>query len=481
MSPVIERRASGSAAETLARVESARAVRPGPAVFLLTSLGGFLVSLDVSIANSLLPAIGADFHTADRAALSWIITGYAIVFAAVLVPAGRLADRAGRRRVYLGGLITFGVGSALCGGAPNLPFLLSGRILQGVGAAAASPASLGLLLAASDARHRSRYTARWTGAAALGICLGPLVGGLLTTAASWRWAFLVNVPIVLIAVTAAPRVLPETPRHPGRHLPDPIGAVLLALGAAALTLGISEATTWGLADARTLGCLVAGAVLATVFTRRCSRVDDPLLDLRLLKQRSFALTTITTFLYACGFFGMLLTFVLFLVGPWHLSLVQTGLALLPMGGVVVTMTTRVGDLAGTFGFRTPLAVGSGFMAAGLLLSAWVDDGSQFSWTWLVLVALIGVGIGLCYPLLGAAAVAGLHHADLAAATAVNQCARQIGAALGVAVAVAVLGPLNPASIGRFHATWIVCAGFCALAAVAASLMPRTSTALRSAQ
>jgi MFS family permease len=152
-----------------------------------------------------------------------------------------------------------------------------------------------------------------------------------------------------------------------------------------------------------------------------------------------------------------------------------------MGGVVVTMTTRVGDLAGAIGFRTPLAVGSGCMAAGLLLSAWVDDGSQFSWTWLVLVALIGVGIGLCYPLLGAAAVAGLHHADLAAATAVNQCARQIGAALGVAVAVAVLGPVNPASIGRFHATWIVCAGFCALAAVAASLMPRTSTARRSAQ
>jgi EmrB/QacA subfamily drug resistance transporter len=369
VSSVIERRATWPATETLSHVEAPQRVRPGIAVFLLAGLGGFLVSLDVSIANSLLPAIGADFKTTDRAALSWIITGYAIVFAAVLVPAGRLADRTGRRRVYLGGLITFGVGSALCGGAPNLPLLLVGRILQGVGAAAASPASLGLLLVAADARHRSRYTARWTGLAALGICLGPLVGGVLTTAGSWRWAFLVNVPLVLIAVVAAPRVLPETPRHRGRHLPDPIGAVLLALGAAALTLGISEATTWGLADVRTLGCLVAGGVLATIFTRRCSRVEDPLLDLRLLKQRSFALTTVTTVLYACGFFGMLLTFVLFLVGQWHLSLVQTGLALLPMGGVVVSMTTRVGDLAGGIGFRTPLAFGSGCMAAGLVLSA----------------------------------------------------------------------------------------------------------------
>jgi NTE family protein len=208
---------------------------------------------------------------------------------------------------------------------------------------------------------------------------------------------------------------------------------------------------------------------------------DPLLDLRLLKQRTFALTTITTVLYACGFFGMLLSFVLFLAGPWHLSVVQIGLALLPMGGVVVPMTTRVGDLAGAIGFRTPLVLGSGAMAAGLVLSAIIDGGHQFSWTWLPLVALIGVGIGLCYPLLGAAAVADLHHAELAAATAVNQCARQIGAALGIAVAVAVLGPANPASIARFHAAWLVCAGFCGLAAVAASLMPRTSSAQRSAE
>lgn len=481
MSSVIEQHSTGQAAERLAEVKSTRPVRPGAAVFLLTGLGGFLVSLDVSIANSLLPAIGADFHTVNRAALSWILTGYAIVFAAVLVPAGRLADRAGRRRVYVGGLITFGAGSALCGAAPNLTLMLAGRVMQGVGAAAASPASLGLLLVTADAQHRSRYAARWTGAAALGICLGPLAGGFLTDVGSWRWAFLVNVPIVLIVVAAAPRVLPETPRHPGRRLPDPIGAVLLALGAAALTLGISEATAWGLADVKTVGCLGVGAVLATLFARRCSRVADPLLDLQLLKQRNFALTTITTVLYACGFFGMLLTFVLFLVGPWHLSLLQTGLAMLPMGGVVVPMTTRVGDLAGVVGFRAPLVVGSSCMALGMVLSAIVDDGHQFSWTWLVLVALIGFGIALCYPLLGAAAVADLHHADLAAATAVNQCARQIGAALGVAVAVAVLGPANPASIGRFHASWLVCAGFCALAAVAASLMPGRSTAQVSAE
>lgn len=474
MSPVLVLAPHGSGQP--ARAQFARPAGPGAAIFLLTCLGGFLVSLDVSVANSLLPAIGADFATADRAALSWTITGYAIVFAAVLVPAGRLADRAGRRSTYLAGLVTFAAGSALCGAAPNLAVLIAGRVMQGVGAAAVSPASLGLLLAATDATHRSRYTARWIGAAALGICVGPFVGGALTAAGSWRWAFLVNIPLVLIAVVAAPRVLPETPRHPGRRLPDPAGAVQLALSAAALTLGISEASTWGFSDGRTLGCLVGGGILALLFVRRCSRVADPLLDLRLLKQRQLALTTITTTLYACAFFGMLFTFVLFLVGAWHLSLVQTGLAILPMGAVVVGMTTRVGDLAGAVGFRAPLVVGSGCMALGLLLSAWFYDGDRFSWTWIVVAIVTGFGIALCYPLLGAAAVAGLPSSDLAAATAVNQCARQIGAALGVAAAVAVLGPASPASIGRFHAAWLVCAGFCALAAVAASLMPSVHTA-----
>jgi EmrB/QacA subfamily drug resistance transporter len=450
--------------------------RPGVAVFVLTGLGGFLVSLDVSIANSLLPAIGADFRNADRAASSWIITAYAIVFAATLVPAGRLADRAGRRRIYVAGLLTFAVGSGICGTAPDLGLLLGGRVIQGIGAAAASPASLGLLLAATDARHRSLYTARWIGAAAFGVCLGPLIGGVLTDTASWRWAFLVNIPLVIIAVAAAPRILPETARHPGRRLPDPIGAVLLALAAAALTLGISEATTWGLVDVRTTACVITGLGLAALFARRCSRVVDPLLDLGLLKQRRVAQATLTTCLYASGFFGLLLTFVLFLVGTWHLSLVRSGLALLPIGLVVIAITVGVGHLAEWVGFRLPLVVGSACMAAGLLLSAVLEGGHRFSSTWVILGVFLGVGIGLCYPLLGAAAVADLPSSELAAATAVNQCARQMGSALGIAVAVAVLGPANPVATSRFHAAWVVCAGFCAAAAVAAALMPRSARA-----
>jgi EmrB/QacA subfamily drug resistance transporter len=440
-------------------------------VFAVTAAGGLLVSLDVSVANALMPAIGADFEGDGRAAVSWVITAYAIVFAATLVPAGRIADRAGRRRTYLGGLALIGLGSVVCGVAPDLGVLLAGRALQGLGAAAASPASLGLLLAAVGEGRRATYAARWTGAAALGMTLGPFVGGALTTLGDWRWAFLVNVPIVAAVAFAVPRVLPETPRHPGRRLPDPFGAVVLTLAAAAVTLGLSEAGDWGFGSARTTASLAAGLALALLFVRRSGRVADPLLDLGLLRRRRVAVAAAMTFLYAAALFAVLLSFLLFFVDHWGLDLVQAGASVVPMGLVVVLLTTRVGRLADLVGYRTPLTVGAGLMAAGLVLSAATLSGDHFEIGWLPLAVLIGVGVGLCYPLLAAAAVHGLATADLAAASALNQSARQLGAALGVATAVGVLGSAAAPSLGRYHAVWLLAAAFSAVAAAVALLIP----------
>ena len=182
-------------------------------------------------------------------------------------------------------------------------------------------------------------------------------------------------------------------------------------------------------------------------------------------------------LYSCGFFGLLFSFVLFLSGTWHLSLVQAGAALLPMVGIAFLLTTRVGHLANRVGFRTPLMAGPLCMAAGLMLSAALDAGAHFSTRWLWLAGLVGLGIGLCYPLLGAAAVDGLGPGDLAAATAVNQCARQIGAALGVAAVVPALGTRLPTPAARFHEAWMLCGVFC-LAAAGAGLALRPQTSMR---
>jgi EmrB/QacA subfamily drug resistance transporter len=453
---------------------------PSHAVLAVTALGGFLVSLDVSVVNALMPAIGREFAGEGRAVLAWVITGYAIVFAAALVPAGRIADRAGRRRTYVGGLAVFAAGSLLCGVAPDLGVLLAGRVVQGVGAAAASPASLGLLLAACDTRHRTTYAARWTGAAAVGVCLGPFVGGVLTELADWRWAFLVNLPITAVLMAAAPRLLPETPRHLGRRLPDPLGTAVFAMAAAAMSLAFSEVSTWGVASPRTIGVLGAGTALTAAFVRRSRRVTEPMLDLALLRDRRVMAAAVVAACYAAAFFGFLLTFMLFAVDQWHLSTVQAGATVLVPGVVVVGLTTQVGRVVDRLGHRMPLTLGAGLMAMALLSSGCFLDGGGFGGRWLLIGPVLGLGIGLCYPVLAGAAVHGLAAEDLAAASAINQCARQLGAAIGVAAAIGVVGNQTVPDVARFQAAWLIGALFCVAAAIAGALIPQPHARVRTA-
>lgn len=445
--------------------------RPPAAVFAATAAGALLVSLDVSVANALMPAIGHDFAGSDRAALSWVITVYAIVFASALVPAGRIADRVGRRRTYLGGLAVFAAGSLVCGVAPDLAVLLLGRALQGLGAAAASPASMGLLLAASGSRRRSDSAARWTGAAALGVCLGPLLGGVMTDLGDWRWAFLVNLPVAVVVAVSALVVLPETPRVPGRGLPDPVGAGMLAAAAALVSLVLAESADWGPVSVRTVACTAAAAALSWAFVSRSRRVREPLLRLTLLRDRNVASAAVVTGCYAAGFFAFLLTFMLFAVGHWRLSLVGAGASALVPGAVVVALTLLVGRITERAGHRLPLVIGASLMAGALLACAATLGGDHVQARWLLVGPVLGLGIGLCYPVLAGAAVHGLDPADLAAASALNQCTRQLGAAVGIAATVGVLGPDHVPDLARVQAAWLLAALFCAVAAAAAVLIP----------
>lgn len=435
----------------------------------LALLGSFLVSMDVSVVNAIQPAIGRSLHGAGTAAISWTITAYAITFAATLVPAGRIADRAGRRRTFIAGLSLFAVGSAVCGAAPDLPVLLMGRVLQGAGAAAAQPASLGLLLAATPRARRAVYATRWGAAGAVGIAMGPVVGGAINVLISWRWALFVNLPIVAVAVALAPRTLAETERHPGRSLPDPAGAVLLAGAAALIALAISQVTTWGLTNARTLVAAAVGVLLGLAFVVRSRSVPEPVLQLELLRERRLAFLTATTIFYAAGFFGLLFSFVLFLTDVWGLSTVEAGLGIVPMAGAVVALSFRVGHLPARVGFRPPLAAGAALIAIGLVIDADIQNGHSFRPSWVLVAIVIGTGIALCYLLLGAAAVADAAPADLAGATAINQCARQLGAALGVASAVAAIGA-HAHGAAPFHFAWLICAGFSGLAAISAAAL-----------
>src|ERR1700722_20618515 len=224
------------------------------AVFVVTALGAFMASLDLSIVNVAFPALERSFPHDSRASLAWVITGYSIVFASLLVTAGRSADRLGRRRLFFIGLGVFTLGSALCGLAPSVDLLIAGRFIQGSGAAAMLPASLGLLLGAFPSERRSQVVALWGGIGALAVATGPSLGGLLVSGPGWRWVFIVNLPIGAIGYLVGRRVLTETVTVSSGQRPDYAGVVLVSATLAALVLGITEGPSWGWSSGRVIVC-----------------------------------------------------------------------------------------------------------------------------------------------------------------------------------------------------------------------------------
>src|SRR4051794_39237105 len=212
-------------------------------VFIVTVSGTFLVALDLSIVNVAFPSISRSFPEASTATLSWVLSAYSVVFGALLLGAGRIADRSGRRRAFLAGLAVFGAGSALCGLAPTAGLLIAGRVVQAVGAALIMPAALALLLVASPPEARPRAVAAWGGISALAVALGPSLGSVLISAGGWRWAFVVNLPVVVAAIVATRRLIPES--IVGGPAPDLLGIVGVSATVAALALGITSGERYG--------------------------------------------------------------------------------------------------------------------------------------------------------------------------------------------------------------------------------------------
>ncbi|HUI04062.1 MAG TPA: MFS transporter [Acidimicrobiales bacterium] len=424
-------------------------------VFAVTALGAFMASLDLSIVNVAFPALERSFPHDGAASLAWVITGYSIVFGALLVVAGRSADRLGGRRVFFAGLAVFCLGSALCGLAPSVGLLVAGRLVQGAGAAALLPSSLGLLLATFAERQRSQVVALWAGIGALAVATGPSLGAMLITAFGWRAAFAVNLPVGLVAWRAGRRVLRDTAGDAG-HAPDYPGALMLAGALALVVLAISQGPAWGWTSAPVVASFAGAGAVAAAFLARSARHRDPVLDLTLFRSRSFAVANAAVVVYAMGFFAMLLGNVLFLTGVWHYSILRAGLAITPGPLVVAAVSGPAGRLAGRVGFRRVTLVGFAVFAAGL---AWyvarVGLEPRYLSVWLPGTLVAGLGIGLTFPILGAAAVSSLHPERFAVGSAVNQTARQVGGALGVAVLVVVLGTPHTAqaALDGFRHVW----------------------------
>jgi EmrB/QacA subfamily drug resistance transporter len=444
-------------------------------IFFVTALGAFMGSLDLSIVNVAFPALEHAFSHDSRATISWVLTGYAIVFGSLLVVAGRTADRLGSRRVFFFGLGVFCLGSFLCGVAPTVVTLILGRVVQGFGASAMLPSSLGLLLGAYPKEKRSQIVSLWGGIGALAVATGPSLGAVLITGFSWRAAFYVNLPVGLVAWLLGRHVLPKTSGSGSTSSPDYPGVILLSGALAVLVLAISEGPSWGWSSFRIIaGFVVSVALLATFLFRSALHVE-PVLDLKLFRSRSFSVANTAAFIYSMGFFAMLLGNILFLTSVWHYSILRAGLSVTPGPLVVAVVSGPAGKLAGRFGFRRVLMVGFVVFTLGVLWYVWrVRLTPDYVALWLPGTLIVGLGIGLTFPVISAAAVSSLEPARYSVGSAVNQTARQIGGALGVAILVVVLGTPKTAvaALNNFHHLWIYIASMTALAGVVSTALAR---------
>ena len=424
-------------------------------VAAIVSVGVFVASLDLFIVNIAFPDIQRDFHGTSLAGLSWILNAYAIVFASLLVPAGRWADRAGRKRAFLLGLAVFTASSAACAAAPSVGVLIGARVAQAAGAALLMPTSLALLLPEFPPERRQVAVGIWAAVGGAAAAAGPLVGGLLTQA-SWRWVFLVNVPIGIVAIVSGLRTLRET-REPSTVRGDILGAALLTAGVAALTLAIVKGGDWGWGSGRVAGLFAAAAALGVLVGRRSTRHPAPVIEPAVVRVRAFSVSALAMLLFNVAFAAMLLSNVLLLTQGWHESILRAGLQLAPGPGMAALSAVPASLLAQRIGPRWTGVLGTLLFATGIgLLSLSAGESPHYARDFLPGMAIGGMGVGFVLPSVQGAAMATLPPALFSTGTAKISMARQIGAALGIAILVAVIGtPTAGHVVEAFRPVWRV--------------------------
>lgn len=433
-------------------------------VLAITSLGVFMAFLDTTVVNIAFNNISQHFPTTRLSDLSWVLNGYTVLFAASLIPAGRIADRVGRKRVFLFGLVLFTLASAACGAAPSAGALIAARFVEGIGAAAMIPSALGLVLPEFPDEQRSLAIGLWGMAGALAGAAGTPLGGVVVQLAGWRWIFLINLPVGVLALLLGAKFLVERRERAGSRWPDLLGALALAAAVALLALGIVKGTEWGWLSGRTLGTGIAAVALTGIFILRSARHPAPVMELGLWKVRSFTIANIATLVYAMGFFAMFLCSALFLTTVWHYSTIRAGLAIAPGPTLAGVFGVAAGRLADRRGQRGLIVVGQLLVVAGmLLLVSQLHARPDYLRDWLPGFLVIGVGVGMAIPSLSSAAVAELPPDRFATGGAANNTARQIGAALGVALLIAIVGtPSAAGALRAYQHGFLFCAGCAAV-------------------
>ncbi len=432
---------SGALVEDLA-LSSAR----GRWVIVATVLGSGMSLLDSTVVGIALPSIHRTFH-GDLGALQWVVTGYALTLAAFLLLGGSLGDRYGRRRIFAIGVVWFALASACCGLAPGAAWLIGARLLQGVGGALLTPASLAIIQASFRADDRARAIGAWSGFGGLAAAVGPLVGGYLLAVGSWRWVFFINLPLAALVLAVTVRHVPETrdPSSTGRI--DSVGAVLAVAFLAGLTYGLIEAPTLGWSSPAVVASLALAAVTGPAFLVVEHRRARPMLPLGLFRSRQFSGANAVTFAVYGALGGALFLLPIELQLVAHYSPLASGLALLPVTLLMLVFSARSGQLSARIGPRLQMTLGPFVIAAGLLLLTRATHAGSYFTEVFPAVLLFAVGLAIVVAPLTATAMGAAPAEHSGVASAVNNVVARAAGLLAVALLPLLSGLTGAAALG----------------------------------
>jgi len=407
-------------------------------VLLATVLGSSLTFVDATVVNIALPVIGADLD-AGLSALTWTVNAYTLTLACLILLGGSLGDRLGRRRVFIVGVAWFALASMLCGLAPNIQTLVAARGLQGVGGALLTPGSLAILQASFRPADRGRAIGAWSGLGGIAGATGPFIGGWLIGVASWRWIFLINVPIALVVVVVARRHVPESSDPAASRHIDVTGAGLAAVGLAALTYGLIAWPTRGIGSPGVWGSLAAGLVAIAGFLAWETRTSEPMLPLSIFASRVFSATNAVTFAVYAALGGIFFWLVLTLQVVAGFTPLAAGVSLMPVTLIMLVFSARAGALSARIGPRIPMTAGPILAAVGVAGLARIGPDTSYLVDVLPPVSVFGAGLALTVAPLTATALAAVAESRAGLASGVNNAVARIGGLLAVAVLPLVAG------------------------------------------
>jgi EmrB/QacA subfamily drug resistance transporter len=439
------------------------------------SFGLFMIMLDNTVVNVALPSIQRDLG-ADLSELEWIVTGYALTFAALMLIGGKVADAYGRRRIFVVGIAVFTLASLWCGLADSGEMLIAARVLQGGGAALMNPATLSIIAATFPPQQRGTAIGIWAGVSGLALAIGPLVGGLITDHLEWSWIFFVNVPVGIVAIAASFLFIDESRDETHVRLDLP-GLATSGIGLFALTYALIEANTYGWGSARILGAfaLAGVAIVAFVLLERNQRA--PMLPLELFRNPTYTGANLVILLVALAMFGVFFFVSLYMQNILGYSAVQTGAAFLPMTVLIILIAPIAGRASDRIGSRGLLTVGMTLVAVQLVFFSRLTEDASF-WNLLPALMIGGIGMALTMTPSAAAATRSVPVDKAGVGAAVLNSARQVGGTMGIAVIGAIIASAAgdvrtpEAFMDGFQKALLVAAGIAVVGAVVAYVLVR---------